>query len=504
MAVKLPHPATVAQAKPTFGNATIRPPHPATVAQAKSSFANATVRPPHPATVQTKPAPHAIAKPALEAGRMGREAAEGSESSGAIQLARALRVPPWEAPQNRQFSLMLGLIRNRGGYQDNLIIAREALRMFNQDASQAIAFLHGMYRQAGAGSLSESMIGLVYSEARHYNLTYKDKAAHSQSTDQDLQHSWRVTRTLPHRRLEGREIATWLRKNTICREAIKTPEAMKASIQLLKAALGKPGFKRPKNSKGGFARVSTIRIGKDSVTAGPIRKTTYKYTERYDYQRHPLEQNVEVSEACARIALQFLDCTPCGEFLYGLLDKSDRIGGCEAYAHVDWYPERGYETVGFHKDTHGRTLFVGLIYMNDQELQGPDIVHNPWPLPARDESPKPTQRRNLPQLIKGPMDEILEGNKKFPMIIRQSGKVPAGGGIVWFVDELVHHSTPYKDNQKIHTKGVFHLAIGGERLKEGGKKSEGVKLSALFDQPWDSSFDSGTPRKFVRIWVTLE
>ncbi|WP_437975844.1 hypothetical protein WMF11_50135 [Sorangium sp. So ce295] len=171
-AVRPPHPATVAQAKPTFGNAAVRPPHPATVAQAKPTFGNVDARPPHPAAAQMKPAPHPATDPALEAEAelMGRWAAEGSKSSGAIQLARALVAPPSGNPRDRQLSLILGLIRNRGGFRDNLIIAREALRMFNQDASRAIAFLRGMYRQAGAGSLSESMIGLVYSESSSLGL----------------------------------------------------------------------------------------------------------------------------------------------------------------------------------------------------------------------------------------------------------------------------------------------------------------------------------------------
>lgn len=519
LAPKPPHPATVAQAKPAFVNVNARPPHPATVAQAKPAFVNVNARRPHPAVAQTKPALHPPTdpRPEADAGLTPLWGAEGAKSSAAIQLARALVVGPRGNSQD-QFSLMLGLIRNRSGSRDNLIIAREALGMFNQNVSQAIAFLRGMYRQAGAGSLSESMIGLLYSEARRYNpygekrlynLTYKvgakkpEEAAKTQSMDKSLRSKW-PTRAPPRRKLEKGAIKAWLRKNTICQEAIKTPEVMKQSIEILRIALGDPGPRRPKDSKGGFARVSTVRIGKQSVTAGPIRKTTYKYTERYDYQQHLRRQNIDVSEACALISLQFLECTPCGDFLYGLLDTNDKIGGCRVYAHVDWYPERGYETVGFHKDTHGRTLFVGLIYMNDKELQGPDIIHNSWPLPDRDKSKKPTQQRYLPPLIKDPIDEILQDNTQFPMIIRQSGKIPAGGGIVWFVDELVHHSTPYQNHEKIHDKeGVFYLAIGGERLKEAGKTS-GVKLSAKFDQKWDSSFNSETPRKFVRIWVTLE
>ena len=34
----------------------------------------------------------------------------------------------------------------------------------------------------------------------------------------------------------------------------------------------------------------------------------------------------------------------------------------------------------WHKDTHGSTLFVGLIYLNQGEIQGPDVISNPWPL----------------------------------------------------------------------------------------------------------------------------
>ena len=147
-----PHPATVAQAKPAFVNLNARPPHPATVAQAKPAFVNVNARPPYPAAAQTKPALHPPADPSpeAEAGPMGRWAAEGAKSSGAIQLARALVVAPRGNSQD-QFSLMLGLIRNRSGSHDNLIIAREALGMFNQNVSQATAFLRGMYVSAAWG-----------------------------------------------------------------------------------------------------------------------------------------------------------------------------------------------------------------------------------------------------------------------------------------------------------------------------------------------------------------
>ena len=426
----------------------MRTPHPATAVQPKAPHSAKVVQPraPHPATTVQPRAPHP-----------------------------ATTVQP-KAPHSAK------VVQPRAPYP--AIVAQP------KAPHQATVLRTGGPHRAGHGPAEAGA-----AQPLIYNLTKTELNANNQSTEKSLRHKWNST---PFQsRFRKDKIEAWLRENTICREAIATPEEIKAAILDLKEWLGTPAPKPPKGNKDGFARVSTVRIRKESVTSGPIRKTTYKPRERYDYQQNEQEQNIRVARACSVIALQFLKHTPCAEFLYGLLDDQDRIEGCNAYAHVDWYPVRGYETSGFHKDTHGRTLFVGLIYMNDGELQGPDIIDNPWPLPERDQSNSETQRRRLPDLIKDPIDQILEENERTGrMRMRRSGKVPAGGGIVWFIDELVHHSTPYtKEPPKPEN---FNLAIGGKQLKTAGP------LSAYVDEQWDNDFDAGAPRSFVRIWVTLE
>jgi hypothetical protein len=318
-----------------------------------------------------------------------------------------------------------------------------------------------------------------------YNLTEDPTRATSQATDRTLRRKWQFAPFSNNSNVS--ELKAWLKNNTICAAPIPTPPDLAKQLEILKVSLGDPAIVGHD-----FARVSTVRIKKGFVTSGPTRRTTYKPKERYDYQRHESEQNFFVAEACTSITLRFLKLTPCGEFLSALFDTNNQVGKRNVYVHVDWYPLREYKQVGFHKDTHGSTLFVGLIYMNEAAIPGPDIIDNPWPLRERENTNKPTQRCYLPDLIKAPIDQILEENQRTsPMRVRQTGEIPAGGGIVWFIDELVHHSTPYPTLPQI-----FTLAIGAKQITPNLQNVQ---------KPTDwKPFTRSGSRQFVRIWVTLE
>lgn len=286
------------------------------------------------------------------------------------------------------------------------------------------------------------------------------------------------------------DMKAWLKENTLCRAPIATPEGLKDAIQDLERWLGNPNWKLTKK-KNGFARVSTVRIKSKYSTSGPVRRTVYKLNERYDYFQGSEDQNVFVSVACADIVEHFLHASGYGSFLHAILNMKDETpGGYRVYAHVDWYPLRTYAAQTWHKDTRGSTLFVGLIYMNQDEIQGPDVISNPWPLGELEENRE--LKCVLPEWVKDPIDQILEENRSEAMMIRQTGKVPAGGGMVWFIDELIHHKTPGHSAKP----NDIELAIS--------EKTVGRLTGVQGPEQWDSDFSSKEPRKFVRIWVTLD
>lgn len=104
---------------------------------------------------------------------------------------------------------------------------------------------------------------------------------------------------------------------------------------------------------------------------------------------------------------------------------------------VDYYYDRPKNRVGLHKDSVGRTMFVNLNFNNKQEMAGPEYILNPEKvdahqkhvedkLPAEFQNDVNDARTQLPNAEDtGIQNSILEPN-----------------GMISFVDELVHHSTP--------------------------------------------------------------
>ncbi len=295
----------------------------------------------------------------------------------------------------------------------------------------------------------------------------------------------------------SRDLRRWLRRNTICDAPIRTPYRLQNALDELEKWLG---VKDPSMSKKvkGFSRVGTVRVKKQWAVSGPTRRTVYKPSARYDYGDHATDsrkwlQNTFVATACSDIAREFLAVTGYGSFLHAILNpRGETSDGYRAYVHVDWYPLRTYQAVTWHKDTQGHTLFVGLIYMNAKAIPGPDVIANPWPLGAKlDRDRKPCR---LPPKIKAQIDQILRYNFPTPMKIEQTGIIPAGGGMVWFIDELIHHRTPQN-----HVDANIKIAISEQNLG---------KLPGLIDTSerdnWRIFKDRKTPRQFIRLWVTLE
>ncbi len=116
-------------------------------------------------------------------------------------------------------------------------------------------------------------------------------------------------------------------------------------------------------------------------------------------------------------------------------------------AEVHYYPNRGKGEIGFHKDTRGQTLFVNLNYVNSKPLLGPEYIVNPAKVAEHQEKIKAL----LPQTF---LDDLSEARQELPRrhTIKYS-TVPAYG-YVGFVDELIHHTTPFEGRRKLTPRQV--------------------------------------------------
>ena len=117
---------------------------------------------------------------------------------------------------------------------------------------------------------------------------------------------------------------------------------------------------------------------------------------------------------------------------------------------VHYIRARPKDMAGFHKDTQGQTLFVNLNYhVGDYSLRGPEYVVNPPSSPTHDARIYGTEGKpgTLPKpftddltVIRGQLGEATE--------IRSSGTVRPYGYVA-FVDEAIHHATPFFDHRYV-------------------------------------------------------
>jgi hypothetical protein len=103
---------------------------------------------------------------------------------------------------------------------------------------------------------------------------------------------------------------------------------------------------------------------------------------------------------------------------------------------VQYYRERDMSATGFHKDTLGETLFVNLNYHMDKKVIGPEYVVNPPVSPAHEAAIK----GSLPASFREDL-EVTRGKLGEPTAY-QTGMVDPYGYVA-FVDEAVHHATPF-------------------------------------------------------------
>jgi len=152
---------------------------------------------------------------------------------------------------------------------------------------------------------------------------------------------------------------------------------------------------------------------------------------------------------------------------------------------------RPKDMAGFHKDTAGQSLFVNLNYhVPGHQLRGPEYVLNPPPSAEHDKQiGTPGREGTLPQ-------EFLKDLHKTrtelpePTWIESAGTVE-GLGYVAFVDEAIHHATPWFGHRYVtatefkaylerkHPKQLKEIikADTRYRAKEGKKKGDTERKS---------------------------
>jgi hypothetical protein len=117
---------------------------------------------------------------------------------------------------------------------------------------------------------------------------------------------------------------------------------------------------------------------------------------------------------------------------------------------VHYIRARPKDMAGFHKDTQGQTLFVNLNYhAGEHSLRGPEYVLNPPRSEKHDERiyGTPDKPGTLPTEFTGDLSHV-RGQLGAPTEIRSSGTVKPYGYVA-FVDEAIHHATPFFENRYV-------------------------------------------------------
>jgi hypothetical protein len=127
---------------------------------------------------------------------------------------------------------------------------------------------------------------------------------------------------------------------------------------------------------------------------------------------------------------------------------------------VHYIRARPKDMAGFHKDTQGQTLFVNLNYhAGEHSLRGPEYVLNPPRSEKHDQRIFGTGGKpaTLPKQFTDDLT-YARGQLGDPTEIRSSGTVRPYGYVA-FVDEAIHHATPFFENRYV-TPAEFQAYLG--------------------------------------------
>jgi hypothetical protein len=132
------------------------------------------------------------------------------------------------------------------------------------------------------------------------------------------------------------------------------------------------------------------------------------------------------------------------------LRKAGFVGkGWQIIVEVHYIRNRPTSAASMHKDTKGQTLFVNLNYTNKEKMAGPEFIVNP-PLQAEHEQ---AIEENLPGEFMKDLKHTRGALGKPKTIGTED--VPAHG-VVSFVDEAIHHSTPL----------IGHRPVTGDKVRQ--------------------------------------
>lgn len=141
---------------------------------------------------------------------------------------------------------------------------------------------------------------------------------------------------------------------------------------------------------------------------------------------------------------------------------------------------RPKDMAGFHKDTRGQSLFVNLNYhMPGRRTRGPEYVLNPPPSAEHDEQVR--SRGTLPPEFS---EDLGHTRNKLgvPSRIELPGDVPPLGYVA-FVDEAIHHATPWFGHRYVTAKELSaylqrHHAAKFAEISRAEEKFKGSRWPA--------------------------
>jgi hypothetical protein len=172
-----------------------------------------------------------------------------------------------------------------------------------------------------------------------------------------------------------------------------------------------------------------------------------------------------------------------------LREVSLSLRGWAILIEVHYYYKRSKSQINFHKDTLGQTLFVNLIYMNDQEINGPEYILNPPSTPAHDAK----TFRSLPFPF---LQDLAKIRAELPAPTHIENSFIPRYGVVSFVDEAIHHTTPLYGHRVIRPSDIKEFL---KAIWPVGSPHTYDSIKALCDSPATAS---QVPAK-LQTWIGM-
>jgi hypothetical protein len=192
----------------------------------------------------------------------------------------------------------------------------------------------------------------------------------------------------------------------------------------------------------------------------------------------------------------------------GLPNKDWKI-----FVEMHYYRARDKEMAGFHKDTRGQTLFVNLNYhIEDQQQQGlatrgPEYVVNPSPSVTHDaqiygtagDASVPANEQRAATLPSKFTSDLTEVRKELgaPNVIKSAGTIQPYGYVA-FVDEAIHHATPF-DQGRYVTPTEFKNYLEETYPKELAE----IRSAEQEERQWKTRIIPKSDRKKWKKWYSM-